>query len=97
LNYNAGVGSQTSKLVSPFFELNYEETASGPGGTASERLWHLPTGKVGIMRETTWGDYLGGKLVVVEYYDSSQCIMQGMVVLEVRNALAKLFRGIRHF
>jgi hypothetical protein len=96
LNYNAGVGSQTSKLVSPFFELNYEETASGPGGTASERLWHLPTGKVGIMRETNWGDYLGGKLTVVEFYDSQQCLVQGMVVLEVRNATLWqwLFRGI---
>lgn len=96
LNYNAGVGSQTSKLVSPFFELNYEETAGGAGGTASERLWHLPTGKVGIMREATWGDYLGGKLTVVEFYDSNQCLIQGMVILEVKDATIWqwLFRGI---
>lgn len=96
LNYNAGVGSQTSKLVSPFFELNYEETASGPGGTASERLWYLPDNTVGIMRQTQWGDYLGGKLTVIEYYDSHQCILQGMVVLEVRDATLWqwLFRGV---
>ena len=96
LNYNAGVGSQTSKLVSPYFELNYEETSSGPGGTASERWWYLPNGTVGIMRQTQWGDFLGGKLTVVEYYDSHQCILQGMVVLEVRDATLWqwLFRGI---
>jgi hypothetical protein len=96
LNYHAGLGSQTSKLLSPFFELSYEETKGGVGAVISERLWHLPTGKVGVMQEVVWGDYLGGSLGVVEYYDSNQCLIQGMVVLEVKDVTLWqwLFRGI---
>lgn len=84
LNYHAGVGSETSKLLSPLFELSYEETKSGNGGVTSQRLWYLPTNKVATMQEVKWGDYFGGSLKVVEYYDAShQCLVQGMVVLEV--------------
>lgn len=96
LNYHAGLGNQTSKLVSPFFELTYEETKGGIGAVISELLWHLPTDKVGVMQEVVWGDYLGGELGVVEYYDSNQCLIQGMVVLEVNQPTLWqwLFRGI---
>ncbi|GIK84159.1 MAG: hypothetical protein BroJett025_07810 [Patescibacteria group bacterium] len=96
LNYHAGLGSQTSKMLSPFFELNYEETQGGAGGVASERLWHLPTDKVGVMQQVTWGDYLGGSLEVVEYYDANHCLVQGMVILEVKDVTLWqwLFRGV---
>lgn len=96
LNYHAGLGNQTSKLVSPFFELTYEETKAGIGAVISELLWHLPTDKVGVMQEVVWGDYLGGQLGVVEYYDSNQCLVQGMVVLEVAQPTLWqwLFRGV---
>ncbi|MCC6710848.1 MAG: hypothetical protein IT416_00660 [Candidatus Pacebacteria bacterium] len=96
LNYHASLGTQTSKLLSSIFELTYEETSNAVGGTATERYWHLPSGKVGTMQEVVWGDYLGGLMGLVEYYDSNQCLVQGMVVLEVKDATLWqwLFHGI---